>query len=53
MIHKKENDKEKNKYINRYDWKEKLITREERIKYLKTALRYWYSSEWYGSERQK
>jgi len=37
----------------RYDWKIKLATREEKIKYLKTALRYWYSNEWYGSEKNK
>lgn len=35
----------------RYDWREKLVTREEKIKYLKAALRYWYSNEWYGSEK--
>lgn len=35
----------------RYDWKEKLTTRSEKIKYLKAALRYWYSNDWYGSEK--
>lgn len=35
------------------DWRAKLITREDKVSYLKTALRYWYSSEWYGSEKRK
>jgi len=35
------------------DWRAKLSTREEAVNYLKTALRYWYSSEWYGSEKRK
>jgi len=40
-----------NEPYKRYDWREKLKTRDEKIKYLKTALRYWYSNEWYGSEK--
>ncbi len=44
---------EEDEIYKRYDWREKLTTRDDRIKYLKTALRYWYSNEWYGSERQK
>ncbi len=36
-----------------HDWRSKLVTREEKIGYLKTALRYWYSREWYGSEKRK
>jgi hypothetical protein len=35
------------------DWRAKLTTRNEKVSYLKTALRYWYSSEWYGSEKRK
>ncbi|MGD9577863.1 MAG: hypothetical protein AB7Y74_06395 [Syntrophorhabdus sp.] len=35
------------------DWRAKLTSREEAVDYLKTALRYWYSSEWYGSEKRK
>ncbi|MCX7966026.1 MAG: hypothetical protein N2596_05320 [Syntrophorhabdaceae bacterium] len=35
----------------RYNWMEKLKTRDEKFNYLKTALRYWYSKEWYGSEK--
>ena len=35
------------------DWKAKLATREEKLRYIKTALRYWYSKDWYGSEKRK
>jgi hypothetical protein len=35
------------------DWREKLGSNEERLNYLKTALRYWYSKEWFGSEKRK
>jgi hypothetical protein len=35
------------------DWKEKLQTGEQRMGYLKTALRYWYSKDWFGSEKRK
>jgi hypothetical protein len=35
------------------DWKNKLESREEKIGYLRTALRYWYSKEWFGSEKRK
>jgi len=35
------------------NWRAKLTSREEAVDYLKTALRYWYSSEWYGSEKRK
>ncbi len=41
------------KLYTRYDWTAKLVTKEDKIKYLKTALRYWYSNEWYGSEKPK
>ncbi len=34
-------------------WRQKLFSREERIKYLETAERYWYGKEWYGSEKRK
>ena len=34
-------------------WRQKLGTREEKLKYLKTAERYWYSNDWYGSEKRK
>ena len=34
-------------------WRKKLTSREQKIAYLKTSLRYWYSDDWYGSERRK
>lgn len=34
-------------------WRGKLTTRKEMLDYLKTAERYWYSKEWYGSEKRK
>ena len=34
-------------------WRQKLDTREQRLKYLETGERYWYGKEWYGSERRK
>ena len=34
-------------------WRVKLGSREEMIKYLKTGERYWYSDDWYGSEKRK
>ena len=37
----------------RGDWRAKLETREDKIKYLKSALRYWYSKDWFGSEKRK
>ncbi len=35
------------------DWKEKLGSRDDRLNYLKSALRYWYSKDWFGSEKRK
>jgi len=35
------------------DWRKKLRSRDEMLGYLKTACRYWYSDDWYGSERRK
>lgn len=34
-------------------WRSHFKTREEKIKYLKAAERYWYNKEWFGSERRK
>jgi hypothetical protein len=34
-------------------WRQKLESREDKLKYLKTGERYWYSNEWYGSEKRK
>jgi hypothetical protein len=35
------------------NWTEKLGSRESVLGYLRTALRYWYSRDWYGSEKRK
>jgi hypothetical protein len=35
------------------NWKDKLQSNEERMGYLKSALRYWYSGDWFGSEKRK
>ncbi len=34
-------------------WRQKLGSREERLKYLEAAERYWYGKEVYGSEKRK
>ncbi|MFA5316758.1 MAG: hypothetical protein WC369_04985 [Dehalococcoidales bacterium] len=34
-------------------WRQKLSSRDEKLKYLKSAERYWYSDDWYGSEKRK
>jgi len=34
-------------------WRHKLGSREEKLKYLQTAERYWYGKEWFGSEKRK
>ena len=34
-------------------WRQKVGSREEKLKYLETGERYWYGEEWYGSERRK
>jgi hypothetical protein len=34
-------------------WRQKLSTREEKLKYLENAERYWYGKEWFGSEKRK
>ncbi len=34
-------------------WRQKLGTRQEKLKYLETGERYWYSEEWYGSEKRR
>ncbi len=44
---------EKGKPDTNSDWKQKLQTDEERLGYLRTALRYWYSKDWFGSEKRK
>ena len=34
-------------------WRQKLASREQMLKYLETGERYWYATEWFGSERRK
>ena len=34
-------------------WRQKLGNREEKLKYLQNGERYWFSDEWFGSERRK
>jgi len=34
-------------------WRQKMESREEKLKYLESAERYWYSDDWFGSERRK
>ena len=34
-------------------WRQKLVSREEKLKYLQTGERYWYGKDWYGSEKRK
>jgi len=34
-------------------WRQKLGTRQQRLKYLETGERYWYSDDWFGSEKRK
>jgi hypothetical protein len=34
-------------------WRQKLADRNEKLKYLKSGERYWYSDDWFGSEKRK
>ncbi len=34
-------------------WRNKLASRKDKLKYLQTGERYWYSDDWFGSERRK
>jgi hypothetical protein len=34
-------------------WRRHMADRNEMLKYLKNGERYWYSSEWYGSEKKR
>ncbi len=34
-------------------WRQKLESREEKLKYLQTGERYWFGKDWYGSEKRK
>jgi len=37
----------------RATWRTKLRDRKEMMNYLRTGERYWFSDDWYGSERRK
>ncbi len=37
----------------RADWTAKLQTNSARLGYLRSSLRYWYSTDWFGSEKRK
>ncbi|MCX6003386.1 MAG: hypothetical protein NTX46_03000 [Chloroflexi bacterium] len=34
-------------------WRQKLASRSEKLKYLQNGERYFYSQDWYGSEKRK
>ena len=34
-------------------WRKNFQTRDQMLKYLMTGERYWYSNEWYGSEKKR
>jgi len=34
-------------------WRQKLDSREDKLKYLQSGERYFYSDEWFGSEKRK
>ena len=34
-------------------WRQKLDSREEKLKYLGTGERYFYGTDWFGSEKRK
>jgi hypothetical protein len=46
---------EQGKPMNEGDgrWRQKLRSRAEQLKYLQSGERYWYSQEWFGSEKRK
>jgi hypothetical protein len=34
-------------------WRQKLESRDDKLKYLQNGERYWYSEDWFGSEKRK
>jgi len=34
-------------------WRQKMRSRQERLEYLKSGERYWFSQDWHGSEKRK
>ena len=35
------------------NWRHKLQSREDMLKYLRSGERYWYSDDWFGSEKRR
>lgn len=35
------------------EWRKKLGSRADKLKYLENGERYWYGKEWFGSEKRK
>ncbi len=35
------------------NWRMKIGSRDSNMMFLKTSQRYWYSDDWYGSEKRK
>ena len=34
-------------------WRQKLSNRADKLRYLETGERYWFSKDWFGSEKRK
>jgi len=34
-------------------WRQKLGSREEKLRYLQSGERYWFGKDWFGSEKRK
>jgi len=34
-------------------WRQKLESRDDKLRYLTSGERYWYSDDWFGSEKRK
>jgi len=34
-------------------WRQKLESRQDKLKYLENGERYWYGEDWFGSEKRK
>jgi hypothetical protein len=35
------------------NWRNKIRNRDQNMKFLESSQRYWYSNDWYGSEKKK
>lgn len=36
-----------------HQWRKKIPRRQDMLKYLQSGERYWFSKDWYGSEKRK